>query len=240
MFGASSGIGKVTARFLSTLGAHVILAGRNEAGLQDTWSLMEHPRRHLIKKIDLRDEDSIKGWMKEVVTHYGAKLDGMVYSAGIHQFTPLRTFKSKHTEEMWNINVGSLLSALGSFANRTVSNDGSSIVLLSSVSAIVGEKGLTGYSATKGAVNSIVKSAAVELSQRKIRVNSILPGIIETEMSQQIQQDLGEEKYSQVQEKHLLGAGSAEDIAFSVGYLLSSASRWVTGTNAVVDGGYSL
>lgn len=201
---------------------------------------MEHPQRHLIKKIDLLDEASIRGWMKEVVTHYGAKLDGMVYSAGIHQFTPLRSFKSKQMEKMWNINVGSLLSALGSFANRTISNDGSSIVLLSSVSAVVGEKGLTGYSATKGAVNSIVKSAAIELAQRQIRVNSVLPGIIETEMSQQIKQDLGEAQYAQVQEKHLLGAGNAEDIAFSIGYLLAPASRWVTGTNAVVDGGYSL
>lgn len=240
IFGASSGIGKATSKFLSTLGARLILAGRNEEKLQDTLNEMEHSQHHLIKKIDLQNESQVQNWMKETVAHYGAKLDGMVYSAGIHHFTPLRSINHNYIDEMWNVNVRSLISVLGSFSNRNISNDGSSVVLLSSISAIVGEKGIIGYSAAKGAINSIVKSAAVELAQRKIRVNSILPGMVETEMSKQIQFNLSEEQYSQVKEKHLLGVGNPDDIAFSIGYLLAPASRWITGTNVVIDGGYSL
>ncbi|WP_027087215.1 SDR family NAD(P)-dependent oxidoreductase [Cohnella panacarvi] len=240
VFGASSGIGKATAKFLSTLGARVILAGRNEGRLQQTLNEMDNTKHHLIKTLDLQNENQVKTWLKELVADFGAKLDGMVYSAGVHHFTPLRSINQEYLDEMWNVNVKSLISLLGSFSNRNISNDGSSVVLLSSISSIVGEKAVMGYSAAKGAINSIVKSAAVELSQRKIRVNSILPGMVETEMSKHIQLSLSEEQFTQVKDKHLLGMGNPDDIAFSIGYLLAPASRWVTGTNVVIDGGYSL
>jgi NAD(P)-dependent dehydrogenase (short-subunit alcohol dehydrogenase family) len=240
VFGASSGIGKATAKFLSTLGARVILTGRNEEKLKETFKEMEHSQRHLIKTLDLQNENQVKTWLKETVQDHGIKLDGMVFSAGVHHFTPLRSVNQNYLREMWNVNVNSIISLLGSFSNRNISNDGSSVVLLSSISAIVGEKGVIGYSAGKGAINSIVKSAAVELAQRNIRVNSILPGMVETEMSKHIQLNLSETQYTQVKNKHLLGIGNPDDIAFSVGYLLAPASRWVTGTNVVIDGGYSL
>jgi NAD(P)-dependent dehydrogenase (short-subunit alcohol dehydrogenase family) len=78
------------------------------------------------------------------------------------------------------------------------------------------------------------------LAQRQIRVNSILPGIVETDMSKQIECSLGEESFTQVKNKHLLGIGKPEDIAYGIGYLLAPASRWVTGTNIIIDGGYTL
>jgi NAD(P)-dependent dehydrogenase (short-subunit alcohol dehydrogenase family) len=240
VFGASSGIGQATAQFLSTLGARLILTGRNKDKLMDTLENMENPQDHIVKTLDLQNPDQVKGWLKEVVQETGTKLDGMVYSAGIHYFTPLRSINHDHTQQMLNVNINSVIQLLGSFSNRNITNDNSSVVLLSSVSAIAGEKGTIGYSAAKGAINSIVKSAAVELAQRKIRVNSILPGMVETDMSRKIETSLGEESFAQTKNKHLLGMGKPEDIAFCIGYLLAPASRWVTGTNIVIDGGYTL
>ena len=240
VFGASSGIGQATAQFLSTLGANIILTGRSKDKLNDTLQNMENKKNHVVRTLDLQVPDQVKGWLKEVVQETGVKLDGMVYSAGIHYFTPLRSINYDHMQQMLNVNINSIIQLLGSFSNRNISNDNSSVVLLSSVSAIAGEKGTVGYSAAKGAMNSIVKSAAVELAQRQIRVNSILPGIVETDMSRKIQTSLGEESFKQVENKHLLGIGKPEDIAFCIGYLLAPASRWVTGTNIVIDGGYTL
>jgi NAD(P)-dependent dehydrogenase (short-subunit alcohol dehydrogenase family) len=240
VFGASSGIGQATAQFLSSMGARLILTGRSKDKLIDTLQKMENKKVHLIKTLDLQKQDQVKGWLKEVVQDSGIKLDGMVYSAGVHYLTPLRSINHDHMLQMINVNINSVIQLIGSFSNRNISNDGSSVVLLSSVSAIAGEKGAIGYSAAKGAINSIVKSAAVELAQRQIRVNSILPGIVETDMSKQIESSLGEESFSQVKYKHLLGIGKPEDIAYCIGYLLTPASRWVTGTNIIIDGGYTL
>ncbi|WP_340394761.1 SDR family oxidoreductase [Paenibacillus sp. FSL E2-0177] len=240
VFGASSGIGQVTAQFLSTLGARLILTGRSKDKLIDTLQNMENTKDHLVKTLDLQYPDRVRDWLKEVVQETGTKLDGMVYSAGIHYFTPLRSINHDHMQQMLNININSVIQLLGSFSNRNITNDNSSVVLLSSISAIAGEKGAAGYSAAKGAINSIVKSAAVELAQRQIRVNSIMPGIVETEMSKKIENSLGEATFAQVKNKHLLGIGKPEDIAFCIGYLLAPASRWVTGTNMVIDGGYTL
>jgi len=208
--------------------------------LNDTLRGMENQQSHFIRTLDLQSEDQVKGWFKNLTQEIGVKLDGMVYSAGVHYFTSLRSVNQNHLLEMWNVNIHSLIHLIGGFSNKIISNDGASIVLLSSASSIKGEKGVVGYSATKGAVNSIVKSAAAELSPRSIRVNSILPGVVETNMSKQIERNLTEEQYRLVKEKHLLGIGKPEDIAYSIGYLLSPASRWVTGTNLIIDGGYTL
>lgn len=240
VFGASSGIGKATSIFLSTLGARIVLIGRREEKLLETIRNMNNPDYHIIKILDLLHTEDIPACLKEIVQQSHNKLDGFVYSAGVHHFTPLRSLNMNKLQELWTIHLNSLIQILATFSNRNISHDESSIVLLSSISAERGEPGIVGYSAAKGAINSIVKSAAVELSSRKIRINSILPGIVQTEMSQKIQTNMNEDQYNTIKNKHLLGLGIPEDIAYGIGYLLSPAARWVTGTNMVLDGGYSL
>ena len=104
---------------------------------------------------------------------------------------------------------------------------------------MVGEMGKTVYSLTKGALIAGAKSLALELAMRNIRVNTISPGVVITPMSQNAVYSQDEESFSRVKNLHPLGLGKPEDVANACIYLLSDASRWVTGTNLVVDGGYT-
>lgn len=240
VLGASSGIGRSISIALSELGARVVLVARSQERLQATLDNMHNKSNHLIKVYDLGNASNILNLFKEIVAECGSNVNGLVCSAGVHHFTPLRSMSDRSLQEMWQTNVNSAIHAIAAFSNKLISAPGSSIVLLSSASAIVGEKAVVGYSATKGAINSIVKSTAVELASRKIRVNSVVPGIVETEMSKGISASMSVEQYEEIKNKHLLGIGQPEDVAQSVVFLLSSASRWITGTSLVVDGGYSL
>ena len=111
---------------------------------------------------------------------------------------------------------------------------------MSSISSILGTTGLGYYSAIKSSINSICNSMAIELSTKKIRVNSILAGAIEdTYIHQDITEKLSKDFVKKYETKHLLGFGKAEDISHMVSFLLSPASRWITGSSIVVDGGFS-
>jgi NAD(P)-dependent dehydrogenase (short-subunit alcohol dehydrogenase family) len=118
------------------------------------------------------------------------------------------------------------------------SEEGGSIVFISSVMGIAGEKGKALYSMTKGALIAAVRSLAIELAPRKIRVNSISPGVVETPMSKNAIYSRNEESLNKIRTLHPLGLGQPEDIANACVFLLSNASRWITGTNLVADGGY--
>ena len=118
--------------------------------------------------------------------------------------------------------------------------ESSSIVLLSSIASLLGYKGLISYSTSKGAINSLVKSLAVELSQNKVRVNSVSPGHINTELFNQNKELYNKEFLEELETKYPFGLGEPEDIANIVTFLLSDKSRWITGQNIVVDGGRTL
>ncbi|MNC43049.1 3-oxoacyl-[acyl-carrier-protein] reductase FabG [compost metagenome] len=123
---------------------------------------------------------------------------------------------------------------LKSCMSKKVSNNGSSFVIISSIAGFVGSPGNSIYGASKAALNSIIKSSAREMSPR-IRVNGIAPGVVSTPLT-----DTMPEEYNQrLLQNHPLGIGEPEDVAYAAAYLLSNASKWVTGTILMVDGGYS-
>jgi NAD(P)-dependent dehydrogenase (short-subunit alcohol dehydrogenase family) len=95
------------------------------------------------------------------------------------------------------------------------------------------------YAASKGALNAMTKSLAIELGRKHIRVNTVSPGYVQTEMGEDIQKKIGKERYEAIIASHPLGLGHPEDVAASIGFLLSDASRWITGTDLVVDGGFT-
>ena len=112
-------------------------------------------------------------------------------------------------------------------------------MFLSSAVGLVGQAGVSVYSATKGAVVTMTKSLALELAREGVRVNCVCPGVVQTEMTTGLRESIGADAFQRVTDAHPLGLGTSEDVANAIVFLLSDASRWITGTSLTVDGGYT-
>ena len=237
--GASSGIGRSCAVECSRSGATVICMGRNRERLAETMELLSPSHQHRSAAIELTEYDKIDeffaGLNKENV-----RIDGFVHSAGISTTMPLRMIKPDVTRAYFEVNVNAAINMCRWVTkSQFVPETGCSVVLLASVMAVVGEAGKSTYSLTKGALLAAARSLAVELANRNIRVNSISPGVVETPMSGGSVYGRNEEAYESIRKLHPLGIGRPEDVASGCIYLLSDASRWITGTNLIIDGGYT-
>ena len=105
---------------------------------------------------------------------------------------------------------------------------------------VLGQPGKIGYCSTKAAVLGMVKAGALEFAKRKIRVNAVLPGVVNTPMTQNLFAQIGKERIEQITEMHPLGLGNVEDVVPAILFLISENSKWITGQNFVIDGGYSI
>ena len=236
--GASSGIGRQCAITFSQLGANVILIARNKERLKGTYNKLEKGN-HLIISQDITKYDKLEEVVNTVVDKLGI-ISGFVHSAGIEMTLPLRIMQPSYYEKMFSVNViaGFELARIIS-KKKYLEKTGASFVFISSVMGILGQVGKVGYCSSKGALISGVKAMALELAYKNIRVNCILPGVVETEMSNEMFQKLSEESKGNIVDMHPLGLGKPEDIAYACVYLLSDSARWITGTNLIIDGGYS-
>ena len=235
--GASSGIGQNTAILLSNLGATVVLLGRNLTTLKETAKAC--PGVTFCFPVDVRREDHIETLFKRINADLGP-LDGMVHAAGISTTLPIKNIQSEKLIPFFETNVYSTIHLVKYFSKMGHFNkSGSSIVLLSSVMGLVGEIGKTIYSATKGAMVASAKSMALELAPKKIRINCIAPGVVESPMSKSAVYAQDEVSFEKIKALHPLGLGKPDDIAYTTAFLLSEAAQWITGTTITVDGGYT-
>ena len=236
--GASSGIGRQCAVTFSQLGANVILIARNEERLKDTFNKLKKGN-HLTISQDITEYDKLEEVVNTAVGKIG-KISGFVHSAGIEMTVPLRSMTPSYYENMFVINVisGFELARIIS-KKKYLDEKGVSLIFISSVMGMIGQSGKIGYCASKGALISGSKAIALELAKKNIRVNCVLPGVVETEMSNKMLENLPEESKKSIINMHPLGLGRPEDIAYACAYLLSDFAKWVTGTNLIVDGGYS-
>ncbi len=236
--GASSGIGRQCAITFSKLGANVILIARNKERLQETYDRL-NKGNHLIIPQDITEYDKLEEVINTAV-HKAGKISGFVHSAGIEMTLPLRSMNPSYYEEMFAINVISGFELARIISRKEyLDENGGSFVFISSIMGIIGNAALVGYSASKGALISAVRSMAIELARKNIKVNSISPGYIKTEMTKKMFNYISEESKKQIINMHPLGLGGLEDIANACAFLLCDAARWITGTNLIVDGGYS-
>lgn len=235
--GASSGIGREIAILLSHLNARVILAGRNPARLADTMAALAGSG-HRMETIDLALGEAIPQWLKSVAVQTGP-LQGIVHAAGRQLTVPIKFLTEANLDNVLRTNVHSALMLARGFAHKACHQPGGSLVFLSSIAAFAGRPALSAYSASKGALVSLAKSLAIEFAPQRIRVNCIAPAFVETEMLTELRATLSEAQWKALEDAHPLGLGTPRDIAHAAAFLLGPASRWITGSTLVVDGGYS-
>lgn len=234
--GASAGIGRAVAVRLATEGATVVGVARNGTRLEEALAVLEGGRHRAIVA-DVSDPSSLAA-----VLASGKELGGFagaVVAAGIHETRPLSLVNPASIQKSIDANVVSAVNVM-QVVLKARRPEGAAIVCLSSVAALRATPGFLSYSAGKAALIASCRVAAAELASRKIRVNAILAGVVETEMSQSWMSRLDEAQREAVVRAHLLGIGSPDDIAGVAAFLLSDDARWMTGSMVVVDGGLSI
>jgi len=167
------------------------------------------------------------------------KINSIIHFNGIHGFNTIQNIPKSKFEDFFNVNCYSFLNLIKLTKYNNITKNLYSIVTISSVSSFQGNKGLSLYSASKTALNNLVKSAAIELSKRKIRVNSIVLGHINKGMGKKVKNFLNSEQLKELENRHPLGFGEDKDLFNCLNFLIDkNKSKWITGTNLVLDGGY--
>jgi NAD(P)-dependent dehydrogenase (short-subunit alcohol dehydrogenase family) len=234
--GASSGIGRATAIECSKMGAQIIITGRNDVRLNETYfALTPHPDLHLKFTADLNDIKNLTNLVESL-----PPLNGVVHCAGIVKPLPFKFATKDQIDSIFSINFNASAILSQQLVKSKRLQKSASIVFLSSISSsFVSYSGGALYTATKGALNGLAKGMAIELATQKIRVNCICPGMIETNiMNEGI---ITNDQLREDAKKYPLGRyGKPDEVAYAAIYLLSDASQWVTGSNLLIDGGFTL
>ena len=234
--GASSGIGRGIAIACAQMGAKVVLSGRNETRLQETLDSLVG-EGHVILCGDLNLEETRKEMVDKLPV-----LNGVVYCAGISQIQTAKFMDHLSLEGIFQTNVFSPLMLNTFLLKKKKIQKNASIIFISSISGVYrSQVGEGGYGATKAALAGFAKSLALELSAQGIRVNTIHPGVVETPLLEVSNSTFGEEELEALRQKYpLKRLGKPEDIAHCAVYLLSDASSWMTGSQLLIDGGFTL
>ncbi len=235
--GASSGIGKGIAIYLSKLGANIIMAARNENKLKETYNELE-PGNHSYYSIDLKNINEIESMFNNICSDE-KKLNGIVHSAGISKTIPIQFLKYEDLNSIMTVNFYSFMELVKHFIKKKYNANGGSIVAISSISGKVGARGLAAYCASKGALDSAIRALALDLAPGNIRINAIAPGMIKTQIYDGLVDVVNNKDFeTDLKKRQIMGLGMPEDVASAAAFLLSDASSFITGTSLIADGGY--
>ena len=226
-------MGEAVARRLGASRA-LILHGRNAPRLEAVRNSFSSPEEHLIWQQDLNDPAGTSASLAALLASSGGTICSMAHCAGDFRILPITAADPATVLRLFTVNFFSATAIIRTLLSRPV-NAGAlrSIVFLSSISSRFGAKGFSIYAATKGALDSLMRSLATELAPT-VRVNSILSGGIRTPGTQFLYDADAE---GRMDTGYLLGAGQPDDIAAMADYLLAGDARWITGQEFVVDGG---
>ena len=231
--GASSGIGLSICKSIVAAGGKVTGTARRADLLAEMVKELGEDRASFIDA-DLASDAGI-----DKVAAGITEINGFVYAAGISKLSPLKFIKRQSLEEVMNINYFSMVLLLAQLTRqkKLKKNDNSSIVLISSVAQQVGTKSSLLYTESKGAMSAASRVLANELSSQKIRVNTIEPGMVQTAMASEMEDLLSPETVERDRQQYPLGYGTSQDVANAAVFLLSDASKWMTGRSLTLDGG---
>lgn len=233
--GASGGIGKSVVINSAMQGAQLAITARNNERLNETLDeLMENEAGHTAISCDLSSKDDLDALVDAL-----EPLDGIVLNAGAVKLAPIAFINDATVDELFEVNVQSSIRLVQRLVRKKKIKKGASLVFISSISTQKATIGNAVYNATKGAVNAFVKSLALELASKKIRVNAIMPGFVPTGILNS--SGISEEELEAHRKNYPLGRyGKPEDIAYLSIFLLSDQSSWMTGSLVNLDGGFSL
>ena len=236
--GAASGIGKATALLLSKLGANLILVDVNKEGLEALRPNINET--DYLLQVDLSNTTQLIASIEDAIKIVGP-LDGMALVAGMLYAVPLKFVKEEIWEKIEKVNLYSTIELAKLFTKKGIRpiGSGGSIVTVSSYCGQVGTASNVCYSATKAGLIGVTRALAIELAPKDIRVNSVSPGTVMTEMVKKDAYGADEEYVRNLESLHPLGLGTPDDIANAIVFLLSDMSKWMTGAILNVDGGYT-
>jgi NAD(P)-dependent dehydrogenase (short-subunit alcohol dehydrogenase family) len=236
--GASSGLGRAICVELSKRSARLILLGRDRGRLMETASGLASTEFHLLV-LDLSSLSEIGPRVRALASEIG-RIYGFCHSAGVVETRPLAALDIEGTRKTLDINFVSGVELARTVARKDVmEEDGGAILFISSVYARVGVGGEAIYSGSKGAINAAARAMAVELARKRIRVNTLSPGLVRTPMTDTSLSALSSQQVKDLENAHPLGVGSPEDVARAATFLLAPQNPWITGADWVIDGGLS-
>lgn len=230
--GAGSGIGRETSVVLAREGATVVMMDISAEGLAET-AVLGGKQCHPLP-IDLTDANMVTEAISKTVDQYG-KLDGLVHCAGISSRKPLNVLTKDGFSKVMDVNFYSFVELVKQCAKRKHINDGASIVVMSSISSIRGFKAKTEYCVSKAAVDAFVRCMALELSDRRIRVNSVMAAEVLTPMALKARETnavVGATDFAAP-----LGPSEPYEVANTIAFLLSDATKTISGSSILIDGG---
>lgn len=234
--GGASGIGLATAKAFLEKGAKVVVADFNEEGGQAAVGQLDSSGENaLFVKVDVSKEESVQNLVAEAVNKFGG-LDIMVNNAGIGALGETHELAYEDYHKIIAVNQDSVFFGSKHAVRQMMDTGGGVIINTSSILGSVGEGGAFAYNASKGAVNLMTKSLALQYASKNIRVNAVAPGYVESGMVNR--EALGPEFYGALVAKHPIGRiGRPEEIAHAIVFLCEN--EFMTGTTILVDGGYT-
>lgn len=227
--GASLGIGREVARFCAAAGATLIVTGRDQTRLTETLDGLDGQNHEMIV-CDLTEHSNLKRIAAEI-----DQVNGVVHCAGIRGLAPMKMVSTEFLHDVFEINYFSPVMLTRELLFKQKIKSAGSIIFISSIAALTGTVGVGPYSGSKAALIGTLRPLALELAKRKIRVNSLCPGLVETTL---ITEDPS--WFQEARKKYPMDIGQPEDIAHACLYFLSNASSKVTGTVFSMDGGVEL